>query len=436
MVASHSELQKRALAVLRSNDLGGWTRPAPGLYPHQWLWDSCFVAIGLAHSSPDRAAKEIRSLIRGQWKNGMMPHMIYSRKLPFSLESILWGTKMLAPRRAKTSGISQPPVLAIAVEKVARSFEDPREGRNFAADMLPKLVRFHEWIYRERDPHESGLAAVIHSWESGMDDTPYWTDAMDHLIEQPWKWRWLREYRPVLSQERANPKDIQHMVALAFMIRANKYDSKRILEKSPVIIQDMVFNSVLAAANESLERLAEYVDQPLPEDLQKRFPRTRRALEELWDHQSEQYYSRDFRSNRLLRVPTIATFMPLFAGTASPSRAERLRELIVDYRGYNVPFPLPSVPTTSHNFDANRYWRGPVWVNMNWFIIKGLERYGFTEEAEWLRIHTLALVEQSGFREYYNPMTADGLGATQFSWTAALTLDLLTDLQTQTAVSD
>jgi neutral trehalase len=436
MIASYTDLAERAAEVLHGNDLGGWTRPAPGLYPHQWLWDSCFVAMGLSHTNPDRAAREIRSVVRGQWRNGMMPHMIYSRKMPYKLEAWLWGTGALAPRRAKTSGITQPPLLALAVEKVVAAMPDPRAGRNFASDMLPKLIRYHEWIYRERDPDESGLAAVVHSWESGMDDTPYWTEAMSPLGRQPWRWRWLREYRPVHPEERATPKDLQHMLALAHMIKSAGYDSKRILANSPVIIQDIVFNSIFAAANESLERLAELAEQPLPDLLHRRFARTRRALEELWDPQTEQYYSRDYRSGRLLRVPTIATFLPLFAGTASPARAEKLRELIVDGQGYNVPFPLPSVPTSSYNFDANRYWRGPVWINMNWFVVIGLERYGFMEEAEWLRIHTLGLLQQSGFREYYNPMTGEGLGATQFSWTAALALDLMANARERDETED
>jgi hypothetical protein len=62
---------------------------------------------------------------------------------------------------------------------------------------------------------------------------------------------------------------------------------------------------------------------------------------------------------------------------------------------------------------------------MNWFIITGLQRYGFSEEADWLRTRTLGLVEQGGFREYFNPLTGEGLGAHGFSWSAALTLDLL-----------
>ena len=65
-----SEVIAKAEDVLKHNDLGDWTRPAPGVYPHQWLWDSCFAAMGWVHVDAERATREILSLLRGQWRNG------------------------------------------------------------------------------------------------------------------------------------------------------------------------------------------------------------------------------------------------------------------------------------------------------------------------------------------------------------------------------
>ena len=57
------ELVAQAGRILRRNDMGGWTRAAPWLYPHQWSWDSAFIAIGLApHLDTRRAAQELRTL--------------------------------------------------------------------------------------------------------------------------------------------------------------------------------------------------------------------------------------------------------------------------------------------------------------------------------------------------------------------------------------
>ncbi|MEK7561630.1 MAG: glycoside hydrolase, partial [Patescibacteria group bacterium] len=61
------ELLRAAEEVLKTNDRGSFTVPAADLYPHQWLWDSCFVAIGLRHLDLERAQAELTSLLRGQW---------------------------------------------------------------------------------------------------------------------------------------------------------------------------------------------------------------------------------------------------------------------------------------------------------------------------------------------------------------------------------
>ncbi|MBP7858186.1 hypothetical protein KA016_03930, partial [Candidatus Saccharibacteria bacterium] len=35
-------LDEQAKQILGANDRGNYTIPAENLYPHQWLWDSCF----------------------------------------------------------------------------------------------------------------------------------------------------------------------------------------------------------------------------------------------------------------------------------------------------------------------------------------------------------------------------------------------------------
>src|SRR5215207_2102527 len=57
----------RAAEVLRRNDFGSWTKPAPNLYPHQWSWDSAFIAIRLSHLDIPRAAKDPDTPSDAQW---------------------------------------------------------------------------------------------------------------------------------------------------------------------------------------------------------------------------------------------------------------------------------------------------------------------------------------------------------------------------------
>jgi glycogen debranching enzyme len=82
------------------------------------------------------------------------------------------------------------------------------------------------------------------------------------------------------------------------------------------------------------------------------------------------------------------------------------------------------VPLDSQFFDAERYWQGPSWVNTNWLIIDGLRRYGFDKEADELRQRTIDMVDKNGPYEYFSPTDGKGKGAANFSWTAALTIDL------------
>ena len=51
-----------------------------------------------------------------------------------------------------------------------------------------------------------------------------------------------------------------------------------------------------------------------------------------------------------------------------------LNELIKNLKKHNVKekYFFSSIKPTHRSFEEKRYWRGPVWVNCNWFICKGL----------------------------------------------------------------
>lgn len=123
------------------------------------------------------------------------------------------------------------------------------------------------------------------------------------------------------------------------------------------------------------------------------------------------------------------TLLPLYAGVVDTDQSVFLSEGLWGEQRFGPstshPWAVTSVAKTHPGFDSVRYWRGPVWVNMNWFLIRGLQRCGRVDEADRLRRHTLDLVSQHGMYEYYDPETGRGRGSPDFSWTAALTLDLL-----------
>jgi hypothetical protein len=433
-----TDLAGRALAVLDTNRRGAWTCPSAELYPHQWLWDSCFVAIGLARHDAVRAANELRSLFRGQWSNGMLPHMVFAAGVHDTASTRIWRSRdnPLAPRDVATSCITQPPVTAIAVLRVAEGLRAD-ERAAFLAEMLPKLVAYHEWLYRERDPDARGLVTLIHPWECGLDTTPPWMEAIARM-PKPW-WarvaarlhlayvvRFLRrDTKYVPTVQRPSDAEGLGMLVLVRLAERHGFDLRRMPRDRSVLIEDVSFNSILAAANRALAAIADAVGIALPRELLANFARTHAAFDALWDDERGEYYSRDAVSGELLAQHTVGTYLPLVAGVVPLDRVGRLVERLHEPSGYWPAYPVPSVPTDATHFREQRYWRGPTWVNTNWLVIEGLEHLGATGRAAALRDRTIALVERGGFSEYFSPFTGEGFGAPSFSWTAALTLDLL-----------
>ena len=148
-----------------------------------------------------------------------------------------------------------------------------------------------------------------------------------------------------------------------------------------------------------------------------------------WDEGVGLYYDFDLRSRKNIRVNTACSFLPLFAGLPSGEQAGRLvTDHLLNRNEYALGGDVRRWVTTTAKiewaWEPRRYWRGPVWIILNWFVIEGLQRYGYDELAGTIRQDSLNLLEASGFREYYDPRDGSGCGSTDFSWSAALALEL------------
>ncbi len=430
-------LVAQAKEVLKANDRGEYTIPANGLYPHQWLWDSCFIAIGLRHYDIERAKREILSLFRGQWANGMVPNMILNSSLRGARDGHVWRSWLnpYAPEGVRTSGITQPPMIAEAVVRIGEKLPGA-ERRTWYKTVYEPLVMFHQWLYDERDPHSEGLVLQIHPWETGLDSTPpwmhelrdhqlpLWIRAIDTLKLSPLV-TWLRsDTKYIPAEERLPTVDALALYSVQRRLRRKNYDIKRILRHSIFAIEDVNYNAIFIRANQRLVEIAKYIKKELPPELLERMQRTENAFELLYDQHDKQYYSREFVTHRLLKDSSVGALLPLYSGSISKERAAELVKLLEDEQQFGTVYPVPSTPINSEFFKPHSYWQGPTWININWLIIDGLKRYGFDDHAAALTESTLELVKLSGFYEYFSPLDGSPAGAKDFSWTAALTIDL------------
>jgi hypothetical protein len=424
-----TDLYTQAKQVLEANHNGDYTVPTEGLYSHQWLWDSCFTAIGLRHYDAERAQIEI-----------LLPHMIFANGDKHRRDRNIWRSWLnpCAPDDIATSGITQPPMLAEAVVRVGEKL-DLAERRTWYQSVFPALLAYHEWLYTERDPHNEGLVLQVHPWEAGLDNTPPWmSELQEHELSLPIRlaklkviqyiaWVLRRDNYFTAPGQRLTTFEALALYSVQRRLRRKTYDIDKILNHSLFAIEDLTFNSIFIRANERLRHIAAIIKRPLPDELLEKMQKTEAVLEQLWDAYSGQYYSRNFITHKLIKIPTIATLLPLYAGSITKERAAQLVALLKDEKQFGAAYPVPSVPLNSEWFKHHGYWQGPTWINTNWLLIDGLKRYGYKQEAVELTKTCLNLVTESGLSEYFSPLDGSPAGARNFSWTAALTIDLLKD---------
>jgi hypothetical protein len=429
-----SMLVRQAKAVLEFNWTGEYTMPGPRLYPHQWSWDSALIAIAYARYDQGRATQELRHLFEAQWKNGLLPQLVFNPRFTnYFPGPNFWHAKESpdAPNHRETSGVVQPPIHATAALYVYRHAEDEDGAKKFLEYAFPKLEAWHDYLYRERDPRGEGLVYIRHPWESGMDNSPMWDQIMQRLhLRADQIPRYHRaDIHTVSASDRPTSAAYDRFAYLVKLFADRGYDEARIRSDCPFLVQDVLFNSLLARANGDLAAIARVVgEDPSPHEELSR--NTKGAInEKLWDEDRGTYLDYDFADDRPIRVyfgPNLAG--PLFAGVPDQARAKRVIDTL-ENDGYGLSnesiTPIPSYDMHGYGFSRERYWRGPVWVNINWFLMRGLTDYGYDEHAERLRRTIVGLCRDEGFHEYFDPTSGEGLGSILFSWSAALLLDVL-----------
>jgi glucosylglycerate hydrolase len=439
-----SAVNPLAAGVLQRNGVKSWTKPAPSLYPHQWSWDSAFIALGLAHVDNRRATSELEALFSAQWKTGKVPHIVFDPEAPprsYFPDAERWNSHGLsdhAPAEGPhTSGLCQPPVHALAVRRIWETARDKDErrlenARRFLEGNYPRLLSWHRYLATARDPEGSGLVTIYHPWESGTDNSPRWDGPLGRIPvgEVPTYTR--RDVQHVAdASHRPTDEEYDRFLWLLELLKRARYEEADIYGSHPFLVKDVLFSAILVAANEALLEIHEAVGAP-GEDrttIEGWIERGKQGLEERWDPELGLCLDLDVITGDPLRVRTVAGFAPLISGVPDGGRlAEILATLDShDFAGnpdLHRPLP-PSTAPDEPGFHPRSYWRGPVWPVANWLLWWSLIRTGEPERAASLRHHTLDELAESGFAEYFEPFTGEPLGSREQSWTAAIALDML-----------
>lgn len=282
-----------------------WAMPA-GKFISCYLWDTAFISQIWKYWDKNIASEILLPFFDNQAKDGRIPHFI----------SFFNKSKKI-----------QPPLLAWAISNL-----DVDEV--YLKNSYLKLKKFNQWLYKNRRL-KNGLFFWKHSYESGIDNSPRFTD------------------------------------------RSEKYK----IDLTRIAAIDL--NTYIVLQNQSLIKIAEKLkEKENKEEYDKDIIEFERKNEDLigliqkylWDEDSGLYFDFDIIEEKKMEINTIASFLPLIAMIPTENQARKLIKHLESPYEYNTKIPLPSVALNDINFEKDT-WRGPVWINTAYLIIKGLEKY-------------------------------------------------------------
>ncbi len=341
-----------------------------------WAWDSWKHAVAVVNYNPELAKNQMRALFDYQEPNGFIPDCIYRNNL---IEENNY-------RNTKS------PLAAWAIWSIYEQTKDA----DFLKEFYPKLKSYHKWWYIERDHDQDGLCEfgstdgtlVAGKWESGMDNAVRFDNT-----------------KILKNGDHAYSLDQESVDLNSFL-----YAEKNYLMKIAQVLR------LKAEAKEW-----ETENTTLKTKIQNQF----------WDPTTAWFYDTTIDGKSFIKEMGCEGFLPLWAEVATAEQAKSIKENLLNPDTFNTFVPLPTLAANHPKFKPDGgYWRGPIWIDQSYFGINGLEKYGYTNEANQLAYKLIhnpdgALEKGKAIRENYNPITGKGLEAFNFSWSAAHYLMLL-----------
>lgn len=140
-------------------------------------------------------------------------------------------------------------------------------------------------------------------------------------------------------------------------------------------------------------------------------------------------------------------FMSMWAGIATPSQAADIVRLHYrDTTSFNAPAGIRSLSPLEKMYNLRASgnpssWQGPIWINVNYLVFRGLLNYGYTAEARELAEKTVILLgrdfERFGaLHEYYLPENGEPVLNKGFQNWNFLVLNMIAWLEGRPTISE
>ncbi|WP_300175856.1 alpha-glucosidase [uncultured Aliivibrio sp.] len=427
-----------------------------------WPWDTWKQAYAMAHFNPEVAKDNIRAMFAYQiqaddtvrpWDAGFIPDLLaYNTSPERGGDGGNWNERN-----------TKPSLAAWAVMEVYKTTDD----KAWLEEMYPKLVAYHDWWLRNRDNNGNGVPEY-----GASRDKAHNTDNGDMLFtvergDKKEELAGLDKYQEIIKSGNYDHIEIPAQTAAswesgrddaaafgfidkdqldAYVANGGKRSDWEVkfaqnLDKDGTLLgysllQESVDQaSYMFSDNQYLAQMADILgkDTDAKEFREKADKLASYINTCMFDEGTGFFY--DIRiedkplANGCAGKPIIERgkgpegWSPLFNKAATQANADAVVKVMKDTSEFNTYIPLGTAALSSPAFGPDIYWRGRVWVDQFYFGLKGMESYGYRDDAVEMAgaffDHADGLVGDGPIRENYNPLTGDQQGAPNFSWSSA-----------------
>jgi alpha,alpha-trehalase len=344
-----------------------------GRFNEMYGWDSYFIVLGLLQDDELLMAK------------GMVDQFIYQVQH--------YGT-VLNANRTYMLNRSQPPVLSLMAMAVFERTGD----RDWLKSILPTIERYY--YYWMVPPHFNPVTGLSHYHALGHGPAP---EVVSSERDEAGRTHYdrVREYFRTHDIEDYDVSlfydaEADELTDLYYQgdrsMRESGFDitnrfgpfSADILHYSPVCL-----NVLLYQMEQDIAQFYRILSQGWEAKIWEARAQHRHQLinQYLWDDEAGLYFDYNAHTGRRRPYEFVTTFMPLWAGIASPYQAKRVVDNL-------CKFETPGGLLTSTHVSGNQ-WDAPFgWAPLQWFAVSGLEQAGYSTEARRIAAKFVGLVVQ------------------------------------------
>jgi putative isomerase len=302
--------------------------PVSRTFSNDWVlfgWDTYFAAYMLSLDNKDLAYANAIAMTRDKAKNGFVPNVSQFGHI--------------------SEDRSEPQVGSIVVKEIYKKHQE----KWFLQEVYDGLLSWNRWRAANRDvdgylvhgtdPYDYGsnksrsatLSGTMKAakWESGMDNSPMWDDAVFDSIN--------------------------HKMLLA----------------------DVGLMSLFIADCRSLSEIAVILGKSEDaRELNERADKYAKKLATLWDERFGLYLNKDLVTGKSSYCLSPTLFYPLLANVPDQRQASRMmKEHFYNPNEFWGEYILPSIARNDSGYKDNHYWRGRIWAPLNFLVYLGMKNY-------------------------------------------------------------